>query len=38
VDSRLDGAVQRLRDASTPVLSVLDPQARAAVLGDGSGS
>ena len=38
VDSRLDGAVQRLRDASTPVLSVLDPQARAAVLGDDSGS
>jgi uncharacterized membrane protein YcjF (UPF0283 family) len=38
VDSRLDGAVQRLRETSTPVLSVLDPQARAAVLGDGSGS
>jgi hypothetical protein len=38
VDSRLDGAVQRLRDASTPVLSVLDPQARAAVLGDDPGS
>ena len=38
VDSRLDGAVQRLRDASTPVLSVLDPQARTAVLGDDSGS
>jgi hypothetical protein len=38
VDSRLDGAVQRLRDASAPVLSVLDPEARAAVLGDDSGS
>ena len=38
VDSRLDGAVQRLRDASTPVLSVLDPQARAAALGDDPGS
>jgi hypothetical protein len=38
VDSRLDGAVQRLRDASAPVLSVLDPQARAAVLGDDPGS
>jgi uncharacterized membrane protein YcjF (UPF0283 family) len=38
LDSRLDGAVQRLRDASTPVLSVLDPQTRAAVLGDDPGS
>ncbi|HLN69136.1 MAG TPA: hypothetical protein VK280_17940 [Streptosporangiaceae bacterium] len=33
-DARLDDAVQRLRDASTPLLAVLDPETQAAVLGD----
>ena len=35
-DVRLDDAVQRLRDASTPLLAVLDPETQAAVLGDES--
>jgi hypothetical protein len=35
-DKRLDGAVKRLRDASTPLLQVLDPKTQAAVLGDES--
>jgi hypothetical protein len=38
LDSRLDGAVQRMKDASAPLLSVLDPETRAAVHGDDSGS
>jgi hypothetical protein len=36
-DKRLDGAVKRLRDASTPLLQVLDPETQAAVRGDDSG-
>jgi hypothetical protein len=35
-DKRLDGAVKRLRDASTPLLQVLDPETQAAVRGDES--
>ena len=35
-DARLDDAVQRLRDASTPLLQVLDPETQAAVRGDES--
>jgi len=35
--ARLDDAVQRLRTASTPLLDVLDPKTRLAVLGDSSG-
>ncbi len=35
--ARLDDAVQRLRTASTPLLQVLDPETRLAVLGDQSG-
>jgi len=38
LDSRLDGAVQRMKDASTPLLSVLDAQTQAAVRGDDSDS
>ena len=32
-DNRLDGAVQQLRTASTPLLQVLDPETQAAVRG-----
>jgi hypothetical protein len=35
-DARLDDAVQRLRDASNPLLAVLDPETQAAVRGDQS--
>jgi hypothetical protein len=35
-DARLDGAVQRLRAASAPLLQVLDPETQAAVRGDES--
>jgi hypothetical protein len=35
-DARLDHAVQRLRDASVPLLAVLDPETQAAVRGDES--
>jgi hypothetical protein len=35
--TRLDGAVQRLRAASTPLLQVRDPETRAAVSGVESG-
>jgi hypothetical protein len=38
LDSRLDGAVQRMKDASAPLLSVLDAETQAAVRGDDSGS
>jgi len=34
--TRLDDAVQRLRDAATPLLAVLDPQTQAIVRGDES--
>jgi hypothetical protein len=37
-DSRLDGAMQRMKDASTPLLSVLDAETQAAVRGDDSDS
>ena len=33
--ARLDGAVQKLRAASTPLIAVLDPEAQAAIRGDG---
>ena len=33
--ARLDGAVLRLRAASTPLMAVLDPEAQAAIRGDG---
>ena len=33
--ARLDGAVQKLRAASTPLMAVLDPEAQAAIRGDG---
>lgn len=36
-DARLDDALQRLRTASTPLLQVLDPETRLAVLGDQAG-
>jgi hypothetical protein len=36
LDARLDGAVQHLRDASTPLLAVLDAETQAAVRGDES--
>ena len=36
LDSRLDGAVQRMKDASAPLLSVLDAETQAAVRGDDS--
>jgi hypothetical protein len=35
-DHRLDDAVKRLKQASTPLLQALDPEARAAVQGDES--
>ena len=35
-DGRLDGALQRLRAASAPLLAVLDPETQAAVRGDES--
>jgi hypothetical protein len=35
-DARLDGAVQQLRTASTPLLQVLDPETQAAIRGDES--
>ena len=35
-DARLDGALQRLRAASAPLLAVLDPETQAAVRGDES--
>jgi uncharacterized membrane protein YcjF (UPF0283 family) len=35
-DARLDGAVKRLRAASTPLIQVLDPETQAAVRGDES--
>jgi len=32
--TRMDDAVQRLKDASAPLLQVLDPETRAAVRGE----
>jgi hypothetical protein len=34
---RLDGAVQQLKAASSPLLQVLDPETRTAVRGDQAG-
>ena len=35
--TRMDGAVQRLKDASAPLLQVLDPETRAAIRGEDPG-
>jgi hypothetical protein len=35
--SRMDDAVQRLKDASAPLLQVLDPETRAAIRGEDPG-